>query len=110
MHTKEQAEKWAKKTLAMMNGKGWKLRIWENLGWHYCVENKNGLCVSPSVGNEYFASLNEDCCGDLGVWHFGTKIFKNPNDAVNEKLKDARKVVDELNAMVTKAENDMAMK
>lgn len=36
--------------LAKRMGKGWKPRVWENMGWHYEVVLKNGLgSISPSI-------------------------------------------------------------
>jgi len=104
--TKKEAKAAGKKLLKKMKGKGWKLRVWENMGWHYCVHN-GGLSVYPcrSKGmTKFHAMLSEDCFSDLGIWSFGFYASVDPNKAVQNKIKDARKVVNELNSVVVTAE------
>lgn len=31
-----------------MSGRGWKIRVWENVGWHYSVETR-GLSVTEHI-------------------------------------------------------------
>lgn len=47
--TKSEATSAAKRLLAQMSGRGWKIRVWENMGWHYSVETR-GLSVTEHLG------------------------------------------------------------
>lgn len=45
-------------TLATRLGRGWTPRVWENLGWHFCVQGPfKGLSVYV-VNGEYYADID----------------------------------------------------
>jgi len=102
---KADATKKGKALLKRMRGKGWKLHVWENLGWNYSVEN-GPLSVSPASRTEFFCLLSDDVrytCGGLAMW---TTDFKSsdPNKAVAHAAASARKVVNRLEKAVSFAE------
>ena len=84
----------AEHLLSLMKGDGWKLRIWENLGYHYAVYNGTLTVHTHHGGNPpYFCLLNLDeingggevfWTGDVG------ESFADPNEAVRQQLKVVR--------------------
>ncbi len=97
--TKEEATAHGEKLLAKMKGKWWKLRVHENLGWHYCVFN-GALSIHQSNDGRYGALLsNIDegryCGGGLAVWNDG-KYYIDPNRAVLNQLAKAKAHVEQL--------------
>jgi hypothetical protein len=89
--------------LAKMKGTGWQLRVWENLGWHYEVHNCVGdREVSVRVHYGKYSVLFGHNGGEI-FWT-ERKSYDDPNEAVRQQLKLARKFVDDLNVEVTKAE------
>jgi hypothetical protein len=84
--TKKQAEKKGRALLRLMKGEGWKLDVWENLGWHYAVKSRNISVHQDKDDGTFYCYLGES--GGLGIWHTG-KHFTDPNDAVSEQVKDA---------------------
>jgi hypothetical protein len=101
MLTKKEAEKKGRALLKLMKGKGWKLRVHENLGWHYNVWN-GPAAVYPSGANngKFFCLLsNRDCGGTgAGVAAWTTKgSYKDPNRAVEKEVESAQEYADEIN-------------
>lgn len=47
-------------------GVGWKAYVWENLGWHYAVQN-GGLSISPN-GGSFTAYIGDHVDGTVGGW------------------------------------------
>jgi hypothetical protein len=114
--TKTEAAEKAVELKNMMKSPGWKVRVWENMGWHYSIYNGN-LAVYPSfVKGTYHANLSDS--SDLLSWHNnGDKVpsgtpsywhkaetFKDPNEAVASQVKRARAFVNQLQLVVTDAE------
>ena len=69
---------------------GWKLRVWNNLGWHYSLE-KGPICVHPSFdGNTYWAMIATDAgeCGHGGPWTSKGGNYVHPMDAVIAAIDD----------------------
>jgi len=86
-----------------MKGKGWKTRVWENMGWFF--EVKNGpITVIGDEGN-YFAMVGLDGSGN-GCWTCGgyPDKFADPNRAVAVAVKHARKQLDECIKIVKTSE------
>lgn len=113
---KEEAERLGNKLLKKMKGKGWKLRVHENLGWWFNVYNKN-LSVSSNDAYKqkksektYYSCLMSDNINDHSsgamIWteRGGKGYYTDPNKAVEYQVKLARKIVDELNKAVEAAE------
>ena len=85
-------------------GKGWKGRVWENLGWHYeCL--KGPISVYPA-GSKYFVLMADDMkfvgCGFPG-WKDQNGPYKNPRTAVHETLVLAEKYLERIESIVTMA-------
>lgn len=84
----------------MYNPKGWKIRVWENAGWHSSLE-RGGLQLyihtytfddRPSYSVLF--SRNNSGGGEV-FWGLGNKSFRDPNKAVLEQLRQARKFIRE---------------
>jgi len=95
-----------------MTGKGWKIRVWQNLGWHYSIYSGN-VAIHPACAfktKKYFAcvsNLTDDPpVSALALWH-EVKLFENPNDAAEHAVKKAREAVAELNRAVEFAEKSI---
>ena len=59
MKTEKQAQQAGQLLLGKMRGTGWKLRVWENLGWHYSV-SAGPVCVHESADGGFFALVSDD--------------------------------------------------
>lgn len=101
-----QAAKRAAKALCDRIGKGWRPRVWENLGWHYSAISPCGrLKVHPSTScrchgkgtvTSYTAFLGEaDSPG--GRW---TGQSRSPKRAVALAVEEGRRALDEVNSLV----------
>ena len=89
-NTKADATREAKKTLSLLkNKKGWKIVVWENLGWCFCLE-KGGLSL---WGHDYGSGMKYSCLLSNNHPHAGEMYWsdhfssKNPNKAVEHQLK-----------------------
>ena len=82
---KKEAIRKAKRLRDMMITSGWKIRVWENLGWHYEINNET-VSVTESSGGRYFAMLRPH----YSYWE--VPHHKNPNKAVELLLKEALEV------------------
>jgi len=94
--TKSEAKERGEALLKMMKGKGWKLSIWENMGWHFSVKN-GGITVHPSYSSGYvtYLGLDDDDTKPYGGQAFWTekKSYADPNEAVIEQMRIALKFV-----------------
>ena len=108
MDTKAQATEKAKELLGKMKTKGWKIRVWENLGWHHSVMNYGIEVYGPSYPSEegkYSCFLHDKKrgAGSPSYWH-DAKSYKDPNVAVERQIAKARKFIEgidkHLNAVV----------
>lgn len=81
----EAAERKAKRLAAKL-GKGWRPRVWENLGWHYSATRPH-LAVHPSVDGGYTAFLNRRPKSSGGHW---TAYYATPAGAVLRVITAAR--------------------
>ena len=84
------------KKLAARMGKGWRVRTWENLGWHYSVANK--ICVvHESVGGIYWIDMRVPGLGQICVSRkdpvrgYDTALAK-----VRTRLRHARNAINSL--------------
>lgn len=89
--TKSEAIKSGKALLKRMKTKGWKLRIWDNCGWHYAIAVNDGAlslyqdgriftCMIANPGSTWAGSYD---------WHPSRK-FTDPNKSVSNALKLAK--------------------
>jgi len=112
MMTKQEATRRGKALLARMKTKGWKLRVWENLGWHYSLE-RPPLSVyplyreeeeSPSVGIMMTNKADESGWG-YPCWDYKASN-KDPNKAVEAQIKEAQEYVNQLQAALDAARRE----
>jgi hypothetical protein len=95
VRTEQEARREGRKLLKRMKGKGWKLRVWENLGWHFCVWN-GPAAVYPSINGKFHCLLADHDCKGTGAGHgewTTTESFADPNKAVACELASAESVV-----------------
>ncbi len=90
--TKHEATENGKKLLARMTGRGWKLRVWENLGWHYSVVNGD-LGIYPGEYTGYYSFLSVGGKGSMGAVGWGTADHRDPNKLVRLQMKKMNKHV-----------------
>lgn len=113
--TKREAREIAKKTLARMKTKGWKLYTWKNPGqnsnWHPALRNMNlFLMIQSGIFDKpgfycLLASENPGCAGEQ-YWT-DTRSFNEPNDAVKFQLKLAKAFVAKCDALIAKVEHSL---
>lgn len=86
------AHREAAATLERMKTKGWQVRVWENLGWHWELRYGNHLTVSGSHEDRtknFHAMLSTRGNGGCDPTFYDRKRFADPNDAVAHRLKIA---------------------
>ena len=103
--TKAQATKEGKALLKKMKGKGWKLNVWETMGWHYCVhlDHISVWANTYRVGTLY-SCLMGNCWNSGRLEWCDTFHSKDPNKAVAHMVRMARANVVDLDEIVTKTE------
>lgn len=97
MKTKVDAEIAGLKLLKKLKGKGWKLDVWENLGWHFKVQKVVfgtwTICVGQwdsingKLKQDYDCMIGSHGGGD-GLWTRGgdSQHFNDPNVAVETEI------------------------
>jgi len=94
--TKHEATQQGRRLLRRMEGTGWKLRVWENIGWHYEVQN-GGIEIYVSTvfrTPRYSVLLHEgDTPGGGSIFWYTNRDFHDPNLAVMAQLLHAQKFV-----------------
>lgn len=109
MKTKNEANVLAKKTLKMMKTTGWKIRVWENSGWHFSVK-KSGMNIFWSEDFKAYSCLlstEANSCGGEVFWsdanttgiHFSSK---DPNKVVAHQLSVAQQFVNKCQRVINK--------
>jgi len=103
MHFDSRAEalKVGKQKKALLaNPKGWRVNVWENLGWHLSLIKGNlHLHYSP-YNDSFMAFLSENAYGgDSMFWH-ETFYNKDPNKVIAHKIKVAQEFIDTCQAIV----------
>ncbi len=107
--SKEEATKKAQAFLKKVKGKGWKIRVHQNMGWFYCLQNgylsvheydwdDDGLSYSCGLSNEV---------GGVGTpmyWSDHPTHYDDPNEAIAGQIKRARAFIDRCNNVVQHAE------
>jgi hypothetical protein len=74
--TKREATAAAKALQKRLRGGGWRIQVWENLGWHYAVTNKY-IRVSPWDKKFYAMPVPS-----YSYYGYAYPCFTNPNGAV----------------------------
>lgn len=102
--TKRKAKTRAMEVLSMLKGSGWKIRVWENLGWYYGIYRHN-LRVYENFDKTFHCLLSAGGhAGGLIVWADKNYSYTNPNKAVRKQFKQARKYVQHLQKVIYKNE------
>ena len=113
--TKKEATSLGRKLVKKLDGKGWRLRVHENLGWHYNVW-KGPISINASFNprgkkttySVLISSSDErPPVGGLVLWtsnDTSRASHKDPNVAVRRAVKYARLVIDRLSAQLREAE------
>jgi hypothetical protein len=101
--------------LAQRMGTGWTPRVWENLGWHYCVNSPNGcIKVYPSIHKGIvigYSALMGDSDSVAGT--FVEHSTKSPEEAIKKVNATAKKKLIQIIAMyfdVSLAQASVALK
>jgi len=98
--TETKARRLGEALLKRLKGKGWKLHVWETLGWHYEVSTC-GLTITgshyPSEKLTYWAMLNWDGKGSHGAIDLKVDFrSSDPNKVVQAALEVARKRMNQM--------------
>lgn len=112
--TKQSAIRRGRKLASLMTTKGWKVRVWENMGWHYDLHN-GPVSLTEHVmptGQAPWYSCLIDSTGDghagLAIWTdlhaYDLVSSRNPNTCVQAALDYARDAVNSLDAALKRAE------
>lgn len=98
---KNQAESVRKR---MHNPKQWKVRLWENLGWHWALDcgqlTIHCGCYTPASNKLRFSCMlttDKESVGSGEMFWTDDQFFDDPNDAVSHQITLA---VDHLNKCV----------
>lgn len=102
MMTKQQAIKSGRALQKRMRGGPWKLRVWENVGWHYAVETERLSVHGPSYGGVQFSCLLKPHYSIFGAG--GSSV--DPNRAVKKTLRTAIDNINSLELILAEASND----
>lgn len=100
-----EAAKKAGAALAKQLGKGWRARVWENLGWHYCAVSACGRWkVHPNIFKgkieSYSAFLGEGSHGGRWIEHGRT-----PQSAIRNTRAVARAEARKIAGLLDMASN-----
>lgn len=82
------------------NPKGWRVHVWENAGWHSCLE-KGGLTLyihtyvfDDKPTYSVLFSRNSKHAGEV-FWSLRDNAFSDPNKAIRAQMKVAREFIRE---------------
>lgn len=100
--TKAEAMLAARKLLARMNSPGWKIDVWSNLGWHFCL--KRGTMSLRQDGNTYnvYYSDEEGGVGEPTYYNICGHRSNDPNVAVAGAINRAEKFIRRLILILNK--------
>lgn len=101
--SKSEAIALAKALKGKMETRGWRIRVWENLGWHYGIESRWIHVYPASIGySAYLNSYGDYSTGDsCGYWNgsmMAVESSKDPNEAVARRICSAQMHANELNS------------
>jgi hypothetical protein len=92
-NTEAEAKAAGQKVKEKLGGGRWRVRVWENLGWHFDV--RLGQLVVREQGRGFVASLEDPDGGGTPYYRHTVACFHTPIQAVNGCLKFAQHVLDE---------------
>jgi len=94
--SKRKTEEVAEHALSLLKSKkGWSIRVWENLGWHFSLEKK-GMSVYArtdafSIITTYHCLFSNDGRGGGDVFWDCDNYSTDPNESIKIQIKEARK-------------------
>ena len=91
--TKNAARQAGRRLITKMNSKGWKLRVWENMGWHYSIR-KGAVTLYETIymsGEKVYDTLMSSSTPGAGEMYYDPrqKNFTDPNEAYFHQLRVA---------------------
>jgi hypothetical protein len=96
MKTKKEAETRARQVLKLMKTTGWSVYTWENLGWHWCLENCDGHFTLSTLNEDGSGEPSYNCLLSAGDSpHTGNPQWSHhvhhldPNEAVTYQIEQA---------------------
>ena len=104
MMTKKEATAAGKALLKQLEGKGWRLRVHENCGWHFAVVNDYMSVYRSGIDGMYSTLLStqlERCSGAGEVYWTDELSFSDTNEAVAHQLELARQHLAKVQTVVT---------
>lgn len=114
--TKKEAVIAAELLISKMLTIGWRIRVWENLGWNYCIVAKNvsvGMMDNDSRHHGmYYAEVSDEQDFDGGSpadWS-DDKYYRDPNKAVEGALKAAKNFVKKRRDAIDRAEVTLGLR
>ena len=107
MQTKAEATAAAKRCLKKMRTSGWKIRVFENMGWHWRLQN--GYLAVADVGygkstGRYHAMMSS-VSGASGTpsWWYCDATSTDPNKVIRLQLRRALEFANHINEIVAGA-------
>jgi hypothetical protein len=90
----QQAKANAENLKRRLNGKGWKIEVYENLGWHFKVRNDYLNVYGKEFADKYSCLMadTKEGAGGLSLWHVNN-YAKDPNVSVRKQIEHAEAVV-----------------
>lgn len=87
------AHREAKALVARMKSRGWKIRVWENIGWHWCIYHGEGhLSISPSYDGKKLHIMFSLCMPLAGTPGLSVDTYStDPNKLVVLQKRAAEK-------------------
>ena len=87
--------------------KGWRIKVWENLGWHVMLR-KYGMCLHwyrYGGPREFFTLLDSSGTGPGGEIYWTERFHSiNPNTAIRRQLKIANDFVKQCTKAIQEVE------
>lgn len=101
--TKREAMVAGRHLKSLMKTSGWKVCVWNNLGWYYNIKKEN-VVVNPDSnhrmgGSWYWCEVEPS----YAFWSDG-RSYRDPNMAVQRAISKVRKEVEEFKQILSKAE------
>lgn len=93
--SEKQAKTTGKQKLNLLNNKkGWRVVVWENLGWHMSLVKGNLHLHYSRPDDDFHAFLSENCYGGDSMFWSSNFNHKDPNKVIEHKIKTAQAFID----------------
>ena len=109
MLTREAAEEAAAELRDRMEGREWKVHVWENARQYFYRVYNGGLSVQPSgTGGTYYTLFSVDGQNNHGETFWKNALcFNDPNDAVKAQLQVAKKFVESCSVAISEVKSNV---